>query len=156
MTRPLWQEPLSPDSIRGRIIACAGDVLWRSPRSDPKNGKITFGQSRLVDRPRLNIPDIAPWLHGLGTEDTDCRVLWRNDVSREALSAMPPRQPETASVSLGKMAKLGTRVTRYRGPDDIEEIRSQYDVPGDLIVLPIKTDMAPTPKLRVSPHAGHE
>ena len=145
MTWPIWQEPLSPDSIRGRIIACAGDALWTATRKEHDQGRITFGQSRPVNDARPNIPDIAPWLHGLGTEDTDCRVLWRDDISDEALSAMPPRQPETASVSLGKMANLEPKVIRYRGSDDIEQIDSQDVVPGDVIVLAIGTDIAPTP-----------
>jgi CRISPR-associated helicase Cas3 len=45
-------------------------------------------------------------------------------------------------------------VTRYRGSDDIEQIGSQDAVSGDVIVLKIDTDIAPTPPTDIAEPAS--
>lgn len=110
-------------------------------------------------------PDVAPFLHGLGAEQSsDVSVVWRWDQSPEALRLVPPRPAEFLSVpvaavrswlagaaeevpvadagtgggvgSADESAEPGGDWARWRGYDDAPESISPSRIrPGDVIIV---------------------
>jgi CRISPR-associated endonuclease/helicase Cas3 len=107
------------------------------------------------------IPDVGPWLHGLGQEDSHVSVVWRDFPEDQsdwvsALRAMPPTEPETASVPVylvSRAAKGNVPIIRWRGDDDVE--LTDDIAPGDVVIVPSGTEgLAPTPPTDVAEEAA--
>lgn len=107
------------------------------------------------------IPDVGPWLHGLGQEDSHVSVVWRDFPEGRsdwvsAVRAMPPREPETASVPaylIDRAARNGVPTIRWRGNDDVE--LTEAIMPGDVVIVPTGTvGIAPTPPTDVAEEAA--
>lgn len=108
-----------------------------------------------------SIPDVGPWLHGLGQEVSHVSVVWRDlppDQSDwvDAVRAMPPTEPETASVPaylVVRAAKDNVPIIRWRGANDVELTDSL--APGDVVIVPSGTRaLAPTPPTDIAEEAA--
>lgn len=108
-----------------------------------------------------SIPDVGPWLHGLGQEDSHVSVVWRDLPAGQsdwvdAVRAMPPSEPETASVPtylVINAAGEGVPVIRWRGIDDVKLTADL--APGDVVIVPTGTlGLAPTQATDVAEEAA--
>jgi len=157
VTWVVWRDWLSPTSIASRLALGSGDQSWECDRIHTGQAQYSFTPARPIAEPRPPaIPDVAPWLHGMNHTIRDVQVVWRDDTSWDALSAMPPRTPEVATIPLRVVREAGLeQVTRYRGADDCEVTKDF--APGDVLIVPSGTSgLSPTPTTDIAEAASIE
>ena len=81
---------------------------------------------------------------------------WTSRIGSTAVRAMPPREPETASVPaylVNRASRDGVPTIRWRGDDDVE--LTDAIAPGDVVIVPSGTvGLAPTPPTDVAEEAA--